>query len=100
MLYVSGGTLGTGAVWEWYQGSCGGIYVGQGSSVSITPSSSATYFVRAEGACGPTNCVSIEVSVGVGASDPDSASVSINNICPGDTTQLSVAGAVLMERKL
>jgi len=95
VLNVSGGTLGTGAVWEWYQGSCGGIYVGQGSSVSITPSSSATYFVRAEGACGPTNCVSIEVSVGVGASDPDSASVSINNICPGDTTQLSVAGAVL-----
>ena len=95
VLSVSGGTLGTGATWEWFQGSCGGISVGQGTSISILPSVTTIYYVRAEGACGNTICVDITVTVGVGAANPTSAAVSVNNICPGDTTQLSVTGPVL-----
>ena len=95
VLSISGGTLGTGATWEWYQGSCGGISVGQGTSISVLPSSTTIYYVRAEGACGNTICVDITVTVGVGAANPTSAAVSVNNICPGDTTQLSVTGPVL-----
>ncbi len=95
MLSVSGGTLGTGAAWEWFQGSCGGISVGQGTSISVLPSVTTIYYVRAEGACGNTICVDITVTVGVGAANPTSAAVSVNNICPGDTTQLSVTGPVL-----
>ena len=26
-LTVQGGSLGTGAVWKWYSGTCGGTYV-------------------------------------------------------------------------
>ena len=95
VLSVSGGTLGTGATWEWFQGSCGGISVGQGTSISVLPSVTTIYYVRAEGACGNTICVDITVTVGVGAANPTSAAVSVNNICPGDTTQLSVTGPVL-----
>ena len=95
VLSVSGGALGTGATWEWYQGSCGGISVGQGTSISVLPSSTTIYYVRAEGACGNTICVDITVTVGIVAANPTSAAVSVNNICPGDTTQLSVTGPVL-----
>jgi gliding motility-associated-like protein len=95
VLSVSGGTLGTGATWEWFQGSCGGISVGQGTSISVLPSVTTIYYVRAEGVCGNTICVDIIVSVGVGAANPTSAAVSVNNICPGDTTQLTVTGPVL-----
>ena len=95
VLSVSGGTLGTGATWEWFQGSCGGVSVGQGTSISVLPSVTTIYYVRAEGVCGNTICVDITVSVGVGAANPTSAAVSVNNICPGDTTQLTVTGPVL-----
>ncbi len=95
VLNVSGGTLGTGAQWEWYQGSCGGISVGQGSSISVSPSISTTYYARAEGACGNTVCVNIPVSVGAGASDPTAVDVIQNNICPGDIAQVYVTGAPL-----
>jgi hypothetical protein len=60
---VSGGALGTGASWRWYSGSCGGTLVGTAASISVTPSSTTTYYVRAEGSCGNTACVSVPVTV-------------------------------------
>ncbi|MDP1745017.1 MAG: hypothetical protein Q8L90_05530, partial [Bacteroidota bacterium] len=48
-----GGTLGTGAVWKWYSGSCGGTLEGTGASITVSPTSTTTYFIRAEGGgCG------------------------------------------------
>ncbi len=95
VLTVSGGSLGTGGSWEWYSGSCGGIYVGSGNSISVSPSATTSYFVRAEGTCGNSNCVSTTITVGAGVSDPTSAQVITNNICPGDTAFIYVIGAVL-----
>jgi hypothetical protein len=62
-LSVTGGSLGTGAEWYWYSGSCGGTLVGTGSSVSVLPATTTTYYVRAEGSCSPTACVNITVEV-------------------------------------
>jgi PKD repeat protein len=62
-LTVSGGSLGSGASWNWYSGSCGGTFVGTGFSISVSPSSTTTYYVRAEGTCNTTSCVSVTVTL-------------------------------------
>lgn len=95
VLNVSGGVLGTGANWEWYQGSCGGGPVGSGNSISVTPSASTTYFVRGEGTCGNSACVDVTITVGAGIADPTTAIASGNNICPGDEVDLTVVGQAL-----
>ncbi|HBX51329.1 MAG TPA: hypothetical protein DEH02_09720 [Bacteroidales bacterium] len=78
-LQVQGGLLGTGASWYWFEGGCGDTLLGitASDSISIFPVGTITYFVRAEGACGITPCVSIlvkpsplaPVSIGISASD-------------------------------
>jgi hypothetical protein len=62
-LSLSGGSLGTGATWKWYSGSCGGTFVATGSNISASPSSNTTYYVRAEGTCNNTACLNVSVSV-------------------------------------
>jgi hypothetical protein len=65
-LTVSGGSLGTGASWQWYEGGCGtGGSIGNGPSITITPATAGahTYYVRAEGSCGITTCVNVTVNV-------------------------------------
>lgn len=62
-LTATGGTLGTGAVVQWYTGSCAGTLVGTGASISVSPSSTTTYFVRYSGTCNSTGCVSTTVTV-------------------------------------
>ena len=64
-LTVNGGNLGDQASWRWYQNACGGAtnYVGQGPSITLTPTVTTTYYVRAEGTCNLTACSSINVIV-------------------------------------
>ena len=62
-LTVQGGSLGSGANWYWYSGGCGGTLVGSGTSVVVSPTSNTNYYVRAEGDCNTTSCVSLLVSV-------------------------------------
>jgi gliding motility-associated-like protein len=95
VLNVSGGTLGTGANWVWYSGSCGGGPVGTGNSISVTPTATTTYFVRGEGTCGNSACESITINVGAGVPTPTGITITTNNICPGASTNLTVVGAVL-----
>ncbi len=64
-LSVTGGSLGSGASWKWYTGSCGGTLVGTGASITILVNATTTYFVRAEGACNTTTCASQLVTVSV-----------------------------------
>ena len=62
-LTVNGGSVGTGASWHWYTGSCGGTDVGTGTSITVNPSSSTVYYVRAEGTCNTTSCASATISI-------------------------------------
>ncbi|HUR65509.1 MAG TPA: hypothetical protein VMZ03_04095, partial [Chitinophagaceae bacterium] len=63
-LTVQGGSLGTGASWKWYSGTCGGIVVGTGATLTNVPvNSTTTFFVRAEGTCNTTACASVTVNI-------------------------------------
>ncbi|MES2593033.1 MAG: PKD-like domain-containing protein [Bacteroidota bacterium] len=94
-LSVGGGSLGTGASWNWYAGSCGGSYVGSGSSINVAPGSTTTYFVNAQGNCNTTNCAAVTVYVNSYSSAPAAASASPNPLCGGGTATLSVIGGSL-----
>jgi hypothetical protein len=61
-LSVNGGNVGDGQ-WVWYTGSCGGTQIGTGSSLSVTPNGTTTFYVRGEGCGSNTNCVQVTVNV-------------------------------------
>lgn len=94
-LSVSGGSLGGGATWQWYSGSCGGTSVGSGTSITVSPSSTTTYYVRAEGGCGPTSCASVTVPVNNLSTAPTSVTASNTTLCAGTSTTLTVNGGSL-----
>lgn len=91
-MSVNGGSLGTGASWKWYSASCGGTFVGTGASISPAPSTTTTYFVRAEGTCNTTACVNYGVNV---FAQPSISTVTSppNPICPGGNATVSVAAS-------
>ncbi|HEX8269889.1 MAG TPA: hypothetical protein VF581_08345 [Flavobacterium sp.] len=71
-LTATGGTLTTGAVYEWGVGFPGlGIIAGQtGPSITVTPSATTTYWVRITNApCPATAAISETVTVNVPAGD-------------------------------
>jgi len=92
-LSVSGGTNGTGSTLVWYSGTCGGTQVGTGPSITVSPTSTTTYYVRREGGCGtPTGCASVTVTVNTSSTAPTSASANPSTICAGQSTTLSASG--------
>jgi hypothetical protein len=94
-LTLTGGTLGTGATWQWYTVSCGGTAAGSGTAITVTPAVTTTYYVRAEGACGNSACVSVTQSVTNTVSTPaTSATASPALVCNASST-LSLAGGSL-----
>jgi PKD-like domain/Ig-like domain CHU_C associated/Pregnancy-associated plasma protein-A/Secretion system C-terminal sorting domain/CUB domain len=95
-LSVMGGSLGTGGSWQWYTGSCANTPAGQGAQISVSPSVTTTYFVRAEGACNMTSCVQVTVVVsGTNSMAPTGASASATTICLGQSTTLTAIGGQL-----
>ncbi|MCG9911799.1 MAG: T9SS type A sorting domain-containing protein, partial [Flavobacteriales bacterium] len=90
-LTLSGGSLGTGAVWRWYTGSCGGTLVGSGTSILVSPGSTTTYFVRAEGTCNTTTCASQTVTVNTLSVAPTGIT-GTSTICNGNSTTLTLSG--------
>ncbi len=92
-LSVVGGALGTGGSWEWYTGSCGGTSVGTGTSISVTPSTTTTYYVRAEAPCGNSVCTSVTVNVNTVSTAP--TSITATSDCSTGNTTLTVNGGSL-----
>jgi len=69
MLTEYGGLLSSGVnqpndqgYWAWYADSCGGTLIDTGASVTVYPTATTTYYVRAEGSCG-SSCDSITITV-------------------------------------
>lgn len=93
-LSVVGGSLGTDATWEWYTGSCGGTPVGTGTSIDVSPGSTTTYFVRAEGTCNTTACASLTVTVNTLSTAPTGIT-GVTTICNGGSTTLTRQGGSL-----
>lgn len=94
-LSITGGTLGTGATWEWYSDSCGGTPVGSGSSITVNPTGTTTYYVRGEGPCNITSCVSVTVTTDTISTAPTSLTASPSAICAGDPVTITVDGGSL-----
>jgi len=92
---VSGGSLGTNASWKWYTGSCGGTLVGSGSPLNVSPATTTTYYVRAEGECGTTSCAQVTVTVKTASTNPTGATAASPTICVGGSTNISVSGGSL-----
>ncbi len=63
-LSIQTGNLNSATNWQWYSGSCGGTSVGSGTSVSVSPGVTTTYYARGEGGCvTPGSCTSITITV-------------------------------------
>jgi len=97
MLVVSGGNLGLGAKWVWYEDACSGIKLGEGTSINVKPIKNARYFVRAEGTLNTTLCEEINVKVNNASTNPKSIKASVSKICIGETVKLDVVSGKLGE---
>ena len=97
-LAVTGGTLGTGASWTWYTNSACTTPVtpgNTGSTLTVTPASATTYYVRAEGTCGNTTAQSVTVTVNTASTAPTGATATPSSICSGASSSLAVTGGSL-----
>lgn len=70
-LTASGGSAGDGAIFQWYAGSCGGgTLLGTSASITVSPTTTTTYFVRRSDNCNTTTCVSATVTVNQPSANP------------------------------
>ncbi|WP_370637867.1 T9SS sorting signal type C domain-containing protein [Flavobacterium wongokense] len=90
-LTVSGGTLGAGATVQWFTGSCGGTSAGTGTSITVSPTSNTTYYVRYSGTCNTTTCASQLITVNTLSTAPTGIT-GTSTICNGNSTTLTVSG--------
>src|SRR5664279_582211 len=95
ILTLNGGGGGTGETIQWYSGSCGGTSEGLGNNLSVSPTTTTTYFGRYEDAA-PCNfnsaCVQVTITVNQQSADPTSATASATTICNGGSTDLTLIG--------
>lgn len=96
-LKIIGGTLGTGASWNWYITSTySGTAIGTGNKITVTPASTTKYYVRAEGTCGNTTDVdTVTVVVNIPSIPPTAVTAASQTICQGGSTTLSITGGSL-----
>lgn len=89
-LSVFGGNLGSNANWRWYAGGCGLNGVGGGASLTVQPTTTTTYYVRAEGDCNQTSCVAVTVTVNTAPAAAGAIAVQ-GSPCQGGTQTFSIA---------
>jgi len=80
-LSVTAGSLGSATDWFWYENACSGTSVGTGATLTVNPTATTTYYVRAEGGCVvPSACAMTTVSV---SSSPSITLSATNITCAG-----------------
>ncbi len=80
---------GSGDTFNWYSGSCGGSLVGSGNNLSVSPTSTTTYYGRWESSCGNSTCQSVTVTVNT----VPSLSMSATNASCGNTDGTATVSA-------
>lgn len=94
-MYLStvGGATGYGSKWMWYADGCGaeggGTLVDTGNVATISPDTTTTYFVRAEGLEDLSSCTDITVHV---VESPTTEIAQMDTLCPGDSLVLDATG--------
>ncbi len=83
---------GSGNTFAWFTSSCGGTQVGTGNNLSVTPTSSTTYYGRWENSCGNSSCLSVTITVNPLPQAPAAVSATSSVICIGENTQLTYSG--------
>jgi len=104
-LTQGGGSLGSNAVWKWYSNPAYTNLVGTSSSanasLTITPSATTTYYVRAESTSNPCtsnvgdNTKAVTVNVNTASVAATTITASANNLCVGSSTTLTQSGGTL-----
>ncbi|MFZ9701342.1 MAG: immunoglobulin domain-containing protein, partial [Flavobacteriales bacterium] len=81
---------GVNGVAYWYSGTCGGVLLGTGSSITVAPSTTTTYFVRNynNGQFSP-GCASTTVTVSPNPASPVITAGGPLSICTGDSLSLT-----------
>ena len=105
ILTQSGGSLGTGAHWQWYTDNTftnpiGGNLNSSNASLTVSPTSTTTYYLRAEGTSSPcTGTLIASGNVTIVVNQPSVASTllnaSITTICNGSSSILTQSGGSL-----
>jgi hypothetical protein len=94
-LSVQGGSLSKGAQWHWYSDACGKNSIGTGQSISNTPVTTTTYFVRGEDTKDTTACAAFTVTVNLNSEAAKKIKIK-RAACNGDKrVELSVEGGRL-----
>jgi hypothetical protein len=97
-LTAEGGTLGTGANYEWGTGSTVGsnAIVGETSaSITVTPSATTTYWVRITNGTAPCTITTSGVSAAVTVTNPATPVVNVVDNCNGTSTLSTTATGTL-----
>ncbi len=101
-LTAVGATLGTSANYQWGTGAVVGtspIVGATSSTLTVSPTSTTTYWVRIENTAGPctatTSGITKLITVSQLSVAATSATKNKNNICPGISVNLSVVGGTL-----
>ncbi|MDP3914232.1 MAG: C10 family peptidase [Bacteroidota bacterium] len=88
-IKVNGGALNSAPNWEWYTGSCGGTQVGTGSTITVSPTTTTTYYVQATGCGVSTTCKSITITYCSAPAAPASSSASIGSPSNGTSHKIN-----------
>jgi hypothetical protein len=94
-LSLVGGGGGDNETIHWYTSSCGGTPVGTGNSLSVSPTTTTTYYGRYEDGtpCSfNSGCETVMVTVKQKSTDPTSATATPSLICNGQSSTLSLVG--------
>ncbi|MES2775048.1 MAG: FG-GAP-like repeat-containing protein, partial [Bacteroidota bacterium] len=89
-LSIESGSLNDAKTWEWYADNCGGTSIGSGTSITVSPSVTTTYYVRGEGGCTQnTVCGSVTVTVNQRPSAPTITADGATVFCAGGSVTLT-----------
>ena len=95
MLTVTGGSKGSGAITEWFTGACGETTAGTGDVITVSPLLTTTYFVRYNGVCNTTACVSVTVTVNQPVDAGTDGSI---DICDNSSTAIDLYSLITGEQ--
>jgi hypothetical protein len=96
ILTATGGSDGNGADYQWGTGTCGEILGQTGSTYTVSPTETTTYWVRriGTGVCSntTTDCASLTITVNSTPPTPPTGISGTNTICSGGNTTLTATG--------